>query len=393
MVTRNKTTQIATKTSPSEIVSQVQTHVWSVTLKALARRAADVDIHGRWPEENIRQLHAAGALGWAIPRKFGGAPLSPAALHRRYQQIASVCLATALILTQRDAAIEFLTYVSGHRLGERLLSQLAANRTFITIGLAQLTTSGQHDLPLVCATRQPDGWLVSGIIPWATGAHHADWIVAGARVGDGEQLLFLLLMRRKGVRVLPAARLSVLNATDTAAIELKSVHISDNEVIAGPSNNVLTLRQRQKRFSLNTCILPLGVAGGALQMARELAKPRSVTCRKAVAQLARRHRHLAAAVYAAGTGSRSAVVNSTGLAIESDSATTSAGDKTMLRATANILCSQSVLAALELAKGRGLSCQHAAQRRARESQFFFVWSSSGSVIEKTLTLLAAPPVA
>ncbi len=370
---------------------------WSEALKAIERSACRVDWTGRWPAKNIRILHAAGASGWSIPRRFGGRPLNALALHRRYEQLAAVCLASALILTQRDAALEFLACVPGNALAEKLQRRAAANRIFLTIGIAQLTTSGQHGLPRVTARRRSGGWIISGVIPWATGAHHADWIVAGATVADddcksmgisGGQLLFLLSTRRRGVTVLPTDKLSTLNATDTAAVRLKGVRVLDEEILAGPDSNVLSVRQRQKHFSLNTCILPLGVAGGALAMASELAVGRSVESRRAVDQLNRRFGELRSAVYAVGMGRHSAGPDSTSLAVESDSRPASASDKTGLRAAANVLCSQAALAALELAKGRGLSLHHAAQRRARESHFFFVWSSPPAVIDQTLAMLA-----
>ena len=370
---------------------------WTQALKEIQHGACRIDRVGRWPTANIRILHAAGALGWSIPRRFGGRPLGALALHQRYEQLAAVCLASALILTQRDAALEFLACVPGNALAEKLLRQAAANRVFLTIGIAQLTTSGQHDLPRVTARQCSGGWIISGVIPWATGAHHADWIVAGATLADnncksmgisGGQLLFLLSTRRRGVTVLPADKLSTLNATGTAPVRLKSVRVLDGEILAGPAANVLSVRQRQKRFSLNTCILPLGVAGGALAMAGELAMGRSAESRRAVDELRRRLGELRATVYAVGTGRHSAGPDSTSLAVEADLQPTAAPDKTSLRAAANVVCGQAALAALELAKGRGLSLHHAAQRRARESHFFFVWSSPSAVIDQTLAMLA-----
>ncbi len=387
--------------SRTTIVASLRSRAaWSCALKEIERRACQVDRVGRWPAENIRILHAAGALAWSVPRRFGGRPLNALALHRRYEQLAAVCLTSALILTQRDAALEFLACVPGHILAQKLLRLAAVNRIFVTIGIAQLTTSSQHDLPRVTARQCSGGWIISGVIPWATGAQRADWIVAGATVVDddcktrgmsGGQLLFLLSIRRRGVTVLPADQLSTLNATDTAAVRLKGVKVLDGELLAGPDANVLSVRQRQKRFSLNTCILPLGVASGALAMASNLAAGRSVESRRAVAEFKRRLGELRSTVYAVGMGRHGSGPDSTSLAVESYSRPTARPDKTGLRAAANVLCNQVALAALELAKGRGLSLHHGAQRRARESQFFFVWSSPGAVIDQTLELLAGTP--
>ncbi len=370
---------------------------WIQVRRTLESLACLIDQSGRWPKENLRLLSTCGAMGWTIPHGFGGYPLPAQTLHNRYQQIAAACLTTALILTQRDAAIEFLNCCRPHPLAEKLLREAAGGRRFITIGISQITTSGQHHLPTVTAHRNAGGWSVSGVIPWATGAHHADWIVAGAAVanepeppaGEKGQILFLLPMRRAGVRVQPAQEMAVLNASDTASVTLSGVRIMDGEVLAGPAADVMSVRRGRGRLSLNTCILPLGVAAGALDMARELASARSKECRQAVKRLEQQWQQLNTAVCALGRDGKAVGKERAVLAVEAGGSIAGLADKSRLRARANLLCSRAAMAALELAKGRGLSMAHAAQRRARESTFFFVWSSPAAVIEETLGLLAA----
>src|SRR5438105_4237855 len=81
---------------------------WEAALERIAVRAQEVDRAGLWPAANLEDLRAAGALAWAVPAADGGAGLDPVELNRRYAQLAAVCLTTALILTQRDAAVGFL---------------------------------------------------------------------------------------------------------------------------------------------------------------------------------------------------------------------------------------------------------------------------------------------
>jgi len=352
---------------------------WPAVLEKISQRAQSVDISGQWPRDNIADLSRCGVLKWSVPKKYGGTGMAPVQLHRRYEQLASVCLNTALILTQRDAALEFLICAADNPVcGQRcrnLLAQLAENKRFASIGIAQLTTSGQHQNGGVAAICRAGGWRISGTIPWSTGANYSDYLIAGAKTESGDQLLFILNMKQPGVRVLNPADMAVLNASNTAAVKLKNVKIQAEDILSGPCPNALAVRNEYRRFSLNTCILPLGVAAGALRAARELASARSPRCRAFIRELRRQHAALSRQVYSQGADK-----------VEADSRSAPA----ILRGRCNDLCWRCTAASLELAKGRGLLREHSAQRRMREAMFFFVWSSGASVIEETLACLAGP---
>lgn len=346
------------------------------TLKKIESFASSVDQHGLWPAASIRALQRCGALAWSVPKAFGGGGVSPLQIHRCYEQVAAACLTTALILTQRDAAVEFLAAAEANLAAQRLLRDVAAHRRMVSVGISQVTTSTRHGRAALAAKPTVDGFRLDGFIPWATSVHHCTDLVAAADAGDGNKLVFILPMDLPGVVVQPAKTMAVLNASDTASVKLSAVRIHRDLVLAGPSADALKIRSRRRRFTLNTCVLPLGVAAGALKDARHELESRSRVCRTTVNKLQKEWRQISARVYRHGMGT--AVVASDPMAVE-------------LRASCNHLAMRCALAALELAKGRGLQADHAAQRRVREAMFFFVWSSPNAVIEQTLAGLAAEP--
>ena len=343
-------------------------------LQIMIAQAASVDQRGRWPTENLRALRQCGAMAWSVPTDFGGDNLSPRHLQRRYQLIASACLTTALILTQRDAAVEFLAAAAAENpFARRLLHQAAEGRRWSSIGISQVTTSNRHGPSPLIARPTADGYRLDGIIPWATAAHHAAYLIAAAYVPSGDKLLFILPMDSGGVSAEPCRPMAVLNGSDTAPIKLSGVHISRDQVLAGPSAEALRIRARRRRFTLTTCVLPLGVAQGALAMAQEMLTGRSRSCRLEMAGLRKQWQQLTRSVYRLGMENPPA----------------SGATAALLRAKCNHMAMRAALAALELAKGSGLHADHAAQRRVREAMFFFVWSSPAAVIEKTLAGLAS----
>ncbi len=345
-------------------------------LKKIESFASSVDHEGHWPAASIKALQRCGALAWAVPKAFGGGGVPPLQIHRRYEQIAATCLTTALILTQRDAAVEFLAAADANFSAQQLLRDVAAHRRMVSVGISQVTTSTRHGRSALTAKPTADGFRLDGFIPWATSVHHCTDLVAAADAGDGNKLVFILPMALPGVAAQPAKPMAVLNGSDTASVKLSAVRIHRDLVLAGPTVDALKIRSRRRRFTLNTCVLPLGVAAGALTDARRELESRSRVCRATVSKLQKEWKHISAQVYRHGMGT--AIVASDPMAVE-------------LRASCNHLAMRCALAALELAKGRGLQADHAAQRRVREAMFFFVWSSPNAVIEQTLAGLAAEP--
>jgi len=191
------------------------------TLDRIEQRAPAADLAGDWPQEDLDDLTAIGAMKWCLPASHGGEDLSAMELNDRYEWLASASLSVALLLTQRDSAVGLIESSPNEKLRSDLLPKLVSNEQWTTIGISHLTTSTRGS-PLT-ATPEGDGYRLSGDIPWASGATGAAYIVAGAKMPDGQQLLFKLPLDLPGVRVLPpmrlatlaAATISIVSSTDT----------------------------------------------------------------------------------------------------------------------------------------------------------------------------------
>jgi hypothetical protein len=165
----------------------------------------------------------------AVEQSIGG---DNDALLRYYVWLASGCLTTAFISTQRNAAIRRIETSSNHALRNALLASVVAGNAFVTVGISHLTTSRQHlsKAPLQ-ATPVNDGWLLEGYCPWVTGGGFAHWLVAGAvercvasdtvdtdaTVGARE-LLIAIPVARTGIIVETGADLIALTASATGQV-------------------------------------------------------------------------------------------------------------------------------------------------------------------------------
>src|SRR5947207_1924105 len=208
-------------------------------LNALAANADAADAQRRWPETSWHILSAAGATRWAIPRRFGGLEREGPPLLEGYAQLASACLTTCFLLSQRDAACRRLRDGSNEALREELLPALARGESFATVGLAQLTTSRQHTRPALTARPYREGFLLDGVMPWVTGAAQADHFVTGAVLDDGRQVLLVVPRDAEGVSVREPLDLMALQGSLTTSVDCTQVFVDPRHVLAGPAEQVM----------------------------------------------------------------------------------------------------------------------------------------------------------
>lgn len=339
------------------------------TLEQVRRRADQVDLRGEWPADDLRDLNAIGAMKWMVPGEFGGDGVEPLPLHVRYQSTASASIAVALILTQRDSAVNIINSAPDWPMREQTLRRLAGEGYTTTVGIAQLTTSRQRGAPPIVATRVSNGYVINGQIPWCTGAGHAEFIIGGAFLEDRRQLLFVLPMDLPGVMPSEPLPLVALRSTHTVTVNCRDVRLDESLVLNGPVEQALAMRPRG--VPIGQAFLALGLCDAALRLMQGID---SDPARRTIEQLKPQLADLEEEVYAH---------------CQPD-APDDAGRGNALRGRSIELALRTTHAAVSLYKGTALLAGHPAQRLAREAMFLLVWSCPAPVVECTLDLLAQP---
>jgi alkylation response protein AidB-like acyl-CoA dehydrogenase len=340
-------------------------------LEQLAALAAEADATPTWPAESWDVLRQAGTLGWVIPREFGGQGFGPHELLDGYEQLASACLTTCFLLSQREAACRRLLDSGNTVLCRALLPALARGESFITVGLSQLTTSHQHTAPALRVQETETGLILDGVIPWVTGAAQAQHIVIGAVLEDRRQVLAILPAGLDGVSVGPPLELAAMQGSMTAEVRCESVKLDRRWLLAGPAERVMQ-SSRGGTGGLETSCLALGLtcaAIGHLEREAEVRAELSDTAAALRGQYQALHDELHRLADAAAVGEQAIA----------------------LRARANSLVLSATQAALTTSKGAGFLKEHPAQRWARQALFFLVWSCPWPAAAATLAHLISCP--
>jgi alkylation response protein AidB-like acyl-CoA dehydrogenase len=323
-----------------------------------------------WPRHQLLELVAkAGLLRWGLPPEFGGVAVSDTAMLYAYETLASACLTTTFVLTQRNAACQRIANSENREIKAELLPPLCAGESFATVGISHLTTSRQHlTKPAVSAVETRSEFVLNGIVPWVTGAPAAEHLVSGGTLADGRQVLLAVPASLAGVEVKPPMQLLSLSASQTATVAFTEVHVPRRYLLAGPVEHVMRIGGGGAG-SLTTSALAVGVTRGVLSRLSHEAERRpelgpihealATECKEASEDL-----------YAAATGTKTS----------SGSVPTSE----LVRQEANSLVLRAAQSYLAASKGAGFVSGHPAERAVREAMFFLVWSCPQPVVSAAL---------
>lgn len=340
----------------------------------LARLSTHYDITGQWPERSLEHLNGIGAWTWIIPKAYGGTGLDAEPQLRAYEAVAEGCLSTLLILSQRDGACELIAQSENEALKEELLPRLARNEIMISVGISQLTTSHQTGKPALVAVPDGEDYLLKGFMPWVTAAEKCDFVVSGAVLPDGRQILAAVPVDLPGVQVDPAMNLMALESSRTSEVHCREVRLASRYLLAGPT---------EKALSRRSAVKVLVVAASGIGLARTMVQLVADHASKAQGPMVEQAEELAARFEAV----RERFYKFAGKLNEPEADIPS----TEIRVSVNDLLMRLAVATLVFSKGSGFIRQRDAQRLVREAMFFLVWSAPENVRVQTLASFLATP--
>jgi alkylation response protein AidB-like acyl-CoA dehydrogenase len=339
-------------------------------LRGLANSLDDSDTKPtNWPAQQLALCQQYGVFQWFLPDRYGGQDWTEEQITRGYLALSAACLTTTFVITQLTGACRRIAASDNEWLKSRILPQVLGGQAMATLGISHLTTSRRHlRQPVLRAEPHGDGFCLQGFSPWVTGASQADYIVTGATLDDGRQILLLLPTSLAGVSAEPAERLVALTASQTGRVTCDDVELDGQWSLFGPHEDVMSLGGGGNTGGLQTSTLAVGLAAEAIGYL-ESEVPQRPDLRSAAEALRREWSSLRDDLLraAAELPSRS---------------------RQQLRAAANSLVLRAAQAALTAAKGSGFVSGHPTGRWCREALFFLVWSCPQPVMAANLCELA-----
>jgi alkylation response protein AidB-like acyl-CoA dehydrogenase len=338
----------------------------------LAEASRSLDAADGWPAEQLQWCADAGVFRWFHPLEHGGFGWSDADIYRGYLRLSAACLTTTFVLTQRVGACRRLAtgqVATGQADAARVwLPELLNGSKFATVGISHLTTSRQHVAPVLTAECADGGFVLDGYCPWVTGGRSADFLVIGATLEDGREILAAVDAQQPGVQASPHAQLIGLTASQTGRVDFERVWVPTEHILAGPIEKVMKQGVGGQAGGLQTSVLAAGLASQAVRYLEDESKKRAAFV----------------AVAAEFRVQVDALCGDLLTTAEGQSQCTNEG----LRTRANSLVLRATQAAMTAAKGAGYTAGHPVGRWCREAMFFLVWSCPEPVLQANMCELA-----
>lgn len=340
-----------------------QSETFQNLLRFLSENSLAVE-HSGTTRESISACGKAGVFRWFVPTEFGGWGWSKRAITEGYLALAGSCLSTTFVITQRTSSVQRLSVCENDALKSRFLSQFASGELMTTVGISNLTTSGQHlTKPQLAIDIQEDSVVLEGASRWVTGAMISDHVMVGGHLDDGTELLILVPAETKGMTIEPPFQLVALSSSETGTVSFKNAKVPRDRIIAGPVKNVLKSLSHSSTGGLQTSTLAIGLAAAASDFVSDQAEKRTDLVSMA-SELSGQVDTLKNQLLKAADEEFQ----------ESGASTENCISAAGLRTEANSLVLRATQAAMVVAKGSGYLSTHPAGRWCREALFFLVWS-------------------
>ncbi|RKN45518.1 acyl-CoA dehydrogenase family protein [Micromonospora endolithica] len=193
--------------------------------------AAAWDRTGVLPATVVTDAGAAGLLARDLPRRYGGADASPAAIGEATARIGAVCSSLRALLTVQGMVSAALGRWGSAEQRERWLPALATGAA--VAGFAATEESAGTELAAVATSIEPSGdaLRITGRKRWVTFGATADLLLVIGRL-DGAPAAVLVEGDRPGLRREPVRGQLGLRAAQVAHLDLDGVRVPRSHLVA-----------------------------------------------------------------------------------------------------------------------------------------------------------------
>ena len=133
-----------------------------VAEERFAPRAAEIDVTGEFPWDNVRVMREAGFLGMAFPEAYGGGGADHVAHIVVKEEIARACLSTCTIMAAQYLGSLPLMLAGTPEQKERYLRRLASGEILAAFGLTEAGAGSGAGSIRSTARRDGDAYVLNG---------------------------------------------------------------------------------------------------------------------------------------------------------------------------------------------------------------------------------------
>lgn len=233
----------------------------------IAPAAAEVDRSSQFPEESLRALADAGALGLLVAPEHGGAGGGLGALVEACEVVGGACASTGMVLLMHAVAAATVAGGGGGRAAE-LLARMAGGEALGTLAFSERGTGAHFYSPELHVGRRNGALSVSGRKSFVTSGGHADVMLVLVQGEDEGLDCYAIERTAEGVRFDGRWEGLGMRGNSSIAVELDDVAVDPDARIGAPGAGAdLVFGVVAPTFLAGLAAVNLGIAQAAVSAA------------------------------------------------------------------------------------------------------------------------------
>lgn len=244
----------------------------------IAPRAAEIDESGEFPTDIYDALCISGFHAIHIPQEYGGEGGDALAACLVIEEVARVCASSSLIPAVNKLGTMPLMVGGDAQLLGRYLPQVAAGEAMFSYALSEREAGSDAAAMKTRAVQDGDGWILNGQKSWITNAGISKYYTVMAVTDPGARSrgisAFVVHADDEGFSLGAPERKLGIHGSPTREIYFENCRIPGDRIIGDPGSGFTTAMQTLDHTRITIGAQALGIAQGALNIARDYAKER-----------------------------------------------------------------------------------------------------------------------
>ncbi len=247
--------------------------------RELLPQAAERDLNGNFPEQELRAIAKLGLMGVNVPEKYGGAEAGCMAFSLVMQELGKVDASVAVAVSVTNMVAELITEFGTEEQKKKHVSALTSGQALCgAFALSETQAGSDPSAMRTTATKTDSGWRLKGSKHWITSGDRAGvmivWAMTDKGAGTRGISAFIVEGGAQGLSVIRAEKKMGLNGSTTVQLSFDDVDVGDDALLgeAGQGFKLAMAALDGGRIGISS--QALGVASAALASALAYAMER-----------------------------------------------------------------------------------------------------------------------
>ncbi len=259
-------------------LAQIRDMVRSLARREFAPKAAAIDEHGSYPEENMGRLAELGLLGMLVPASYGGSEAGPVAYAIALEEVARGCASTGVLMAVANMVGETIHRFGNDEQRRRFLPDLVSGAGAGAFAITEPAAGSDASGIATLAVPDGDAYVLNGSKAFITNGTRAGVaIVTAVTRKEPERKISTFLVERgtRGYAVGRPERKMGLKGSDTVTLTFEDCRVPVTNRLGEEGEGFRIVMTALDGGRIGIASQAIGIARAAVESAISYAQGRS----------------------------------------------------------------------------------------------------------------------